>query len=344
MALQYSAFGLSLSANQPIPGLAPVAATSEVDTRIRLGALPDMPAADGSGAGPGELRHATPGAVDGGLPALTAWTVASGDFWRLRYADGTEFVVDRHGRDVWVAWPASLTVEDTATYLLGPVLGLVLRLRGVTCLHASAVAVGDRALVLVGPASAGKSTAAAGLARAGCAVLSDDAVPLVERDGVFLAQPAYPHLRLWPDSAAAIYGSAEALPRLTPTWDKRYVDLTAGGHRFERRALPIGGLYLLDERCAGRGVAPFEPVTGHRAVLTLVANTYVNYLPGPDATGGELERLHRLLMSVPLRRVRPPADPARLPELCRALVDDLRARGGAAVPRAPGASSEYVQR
>jgi len=334
MALHYSAFGLSVSANRPIPGLAPVAEQCPVDTWIRLGALP----APFLLAAPDEIKYVSPDAASGGPPALTAWTVAGGAFWRLRYADGTEFAVDRRGREVWATWPASLTVEDTATYLLGPILGLVLRLRGVTCLHASAVALGGRALVLVGPPGAGKSTVAAVLAHAGCPVVADDVVPLAERDGAFFAQPAYPHLRLWPDSAAAIYGPAAALPRLTPTWDKRYVDLTVG-NRFEARALPIGGLYLLDERRAEPFVAPFERVTGHRALLALIANTYVNYLPGPDTTGAELGRLHRLLACVPLRRVHAPTDPARLPQLARALVGDFQAHAAMPAP-----SDDDVQR
>ena len=343
MALRYSAFGLSLSANRPIPGLVAVPATTAVDTRIRLGALPDLRSADRSGVEPDEVRYVSPDRSSGGLPALTAWTVGSGSFWRLRYADGTEFAVDGDGRHVWATWPTSSTVEDTATYLLGPILGLVLRLRGVTSLHASAVAVGDRALVLVGPASAGKSTTAAGLARTGCAVLADDLVPLDERHGGFHAQPTYPHLRLWPDSAAAIYGTSQALPRLTPTWGKHYVDLTAGGHRFERRALPIGALYLLDDRRVAPDGIQFEPVTGHRAVLSLVANTYVNYLPGYD-TGAELGRLHRLTERVPLRRVHPSADPARVPELCQALLSDFHARAGSPGPPATGGSHDDVQR
>jgi len=343
MAHRYSAFGLSLSANRPIPGLVAVPSTSVVDTRILLGTLPDTSSTGPCGSGRGEVHYASPRAASMNQPALTAWTVGGGSLWRLRYADGTEFAVDRDGRHVWATWPASSTLEDTATYLLGPVLGLVLRLRGVTSLHASAVAVGDCAMVLVGPASAGKSTTAAGLARTGCAVLADDVVPLDEGHAGFLARPAYPHLRLWPDSAAALYGTAQALPRLAPTWDKRYVDLTSGDHRFERRALPIGALYLLDDRRAVPNGIQIEPVTGHRAVLSLVANTYVNYLPGHDARA-ELGRLHRLTERVPLVRVHPLADPTRVPELCRALLDDFQARADSLAPRATGRSHDDVQR
>ena len=86
---------------------------------------------------------------------------------RLRYADGCEYHVDAAGTRVACTWPAHFTVEDAATYLLGPVFGLVLRLRGIPSLHASAVALGDRSVAMCGPAGTGKSTTAAALAARG---------------------------------------------------------------------------------------------------------------------------------------------------------------------------------
>ncbi len=52
-----------------------------------------------------------------------------GTYFRFQYTDGTEFVIDRRGGRIWATWSAAGTVEDMATYLLGPVLGFVLRLR-----------------------------------------------------------------------------------------------------------------------------------------------------------------------------------------------------------------------
>ena len=49
---------------------------------------------------------------------------------------------------------------------------------------------------------------------------------LVEYDGRVHVQPAYPQLRLWPDSVAMLYGAPDVLPPLTPTWDKRALALT----------------------------------------------------------------------------------------------------------------------
>ena len=88
----------------------------------------------------------------------------------------------------------------------GPFWGLLLRFRGVTCLHASAVAIGGSVIAFVGAEGAGKSTTAAAFARAGYAAVSDDVVALVERKGDFFVSPSYPHLCLWPESVEMLYG------------------------------------------------------------------------------------------------------------------------------------------
>jgi hypothetical protein len=208
-----------------------------------------------------------------------------------------------------------------STYLLGPIFGFVLRLRGVTCLHASSVEVEGRGIAILGPPGAGKSTLAAGFANAGFAVLSDDVAPVVNRRGEFAIQPGYPRLRLWPDSVQALYGSVDLLPRITPTWDKRHLDLTDRRYRFLDRPAPLSTIYLLAERTDGAPV--IEATTPRDGILALVANTYANYLLDPGMRAQEFEDLEALATCVPLRRVQPTADVSLTPELCNAIVRDL---------------------
>ncbi|HEY0729444.1 MAG TPA: hypothetical protein VGD38_15295, partial [Pyrinomonadaceae bacterium] len=108
---------------------------------------------------------------DAGHPAFVFSKLQGGRFYRFAYADNTEFVVDHQGREIWTTWPEPLTLEDTATYLLGPVMGFVLLLRGLVSLHASAIVVDGAAIALVGPAGAGKSTTAAAFSARGFSVL-----------------------------------------------------------------------------------------------------------------------------------------------------------------------------
>ncbi|MBI2677669.1 MAG: serine/threonine protein kinase [Candidatus Koribacter versatilis] len=253
---------------------------------------------------------------------LTASRLAGGAYLRMLYADGTSFVVDRAGANVWAASPAG-TLEDTATYLLGPVLAYVLRLRGHLSLHASAVRVGDCALALVGPQGAGKSTTAAAFAQLGNAILTDDTAVVVEQAGGFMVRPGNPLVRLWDDSVTCLFGTPEALPRLTPTWDKRYLDLRGNSYRFETLTLPLAVIYLLGAR-AGRGMGTnIVPVSGSAALMALVANTTSNHLLDGDMRARELERVGLLANQVTLRHVTPADDPANVRQLCEAILEDF---------------------
>jgi len=270
-----------------------------------------------------ELRYVRPDdAEPAAKPRLTVWSV--GDHYHLKYKDGTEFLVDNGGTHVWVTWPTdTLTLEDTATYLLGPVMGFVLLLRGFVSLHACALAVDDQAIAIVGPAGSGKSTTAAAFAGQGYAILAEDVVTLRERGEEFMVQPGYPSIRLWPSSVEALYGSAATLPRLTPTWDKRYLDLTQTQYEFQKQPLPLTAIYLLAER-TGRPAPFVREMAAREALLSLIANTYATYLMDRQMRAREFELLNRVLSRVPIRRVTPYSDPAEIDELCRTIVEDFR--------------------
>lgn len=254
-------------------------------------------------------------------PNLRAGVLPGGEYFGFSYSDGAKFAVEREGREVWADWPENYTLEDACTYLLGPVLGFVLRLRGIISLHASAVAVGDFAVALVGCPGAGKSTTAAAFARCGFPVLADDVVALTDRDQRSFAELGYPRLNLWPDAVRALFAS-EASPRITPTWDKRYIPLDENGHQFAPEALPLGAIYVLGTREPGLMSPVLEDLVGGEAVTTLVANTYVNYLLDREMRRQEFDVLSRLVARTPVRRVRIPADSSALLRSCQTIAAD----------------------
>jgi hypothetical protein len=240
------------------------------------------------------------------------------------YSDGARFAIERAGRKVCADWPDNYTLEDACTYLLGPVIAFVLRLRGITCLHASAIALEDQAIVLFGLAGAGKSTTAAAFALKGVSVLSDDVAVLADMGDRFLVQPGYPRINLWPDSVRTLLGSEDALPRIAPTWDKMYLSLDRNGHRFQSSPLPLGAIYILGERDAELTAPVIEELVGGEAIMTLVANTYVNYLLDREMRAREFDVLSRLLAGVAVRHVRPIADTSKVQVLCESITADAR--------------------
>jgi hypothetical protein len=255
---------------------------------------------------------------------LRVASYAAGAYFAFFYSDGPCFVIDRDGRQLWADWPEGYAIEDAATYLVGPVLGFVLRLQGITPLHASAIALDDRAIALVGMPGAGKSTTAAAFAHLGFAVLSDDVVALEDCRDRFLVAPGYPRVNLWPDSVRTLLGSEQALPRITPTWEKHYLPLNEGGRRFQSEKLPLGAVYFLGERDPGSRAPVIREVAAGEALVNLVANTYVNYLLDRPMRHREFDLLSRLVTGVPVREIRPSADPSGVLAMCQAVAADAR--------------------
>jgi hypothetical protein len=320
MSSTYSAFALRLRSNIPIPGLTATEETCDSpDIEVHLCSSPfDV---DGESSDPEELIYTSAYADESGGPALRVWQIGKSGYIRLEYYDGVQFWLDRTGKSAWAVWPRTSTLENASTYLVGPVLGLLLRLRGVVCLHASAVTLGDRAVAFLGSEGAGKSTTAAALAQRGHAIIADDVVALVEQEGYFSVLPAYPHLSLWPESVKLLYGPDKMLPTISPDWGKHFLSLAANGLKFEERSLPLGAIFILGERSRDSR-APFLNSVSHKeGLLSLVANSFATSLLDQDMRAREFLLFGRVLSAVPIWQLRPHEDAAQINRLCEAIED-----------------------
>jgi hypothetical protein len=323
----YRVYGLQLQADRSLSGVLRTEASGKPDLDVDFtGGLPEDVRARTS-----EWRPVLRTGTDEHEAVLEAVLEGTGQSYvRLRYAidHGTaDFIVDRNGSRIWAAWPASVIFDDVSALLLGPVLGRTLRLRGIPCLHGSAVVMAERALALVGSKAAGKSTTAAGLAVRGHAVLADDLTALsVERDA-YLVHPGYLRLRLWKPAIDAFYGSRDALPRVQSNRNKRYLDLTTTDDRskwrFQDRPSPLGAVYVLAERRATNDAPSVLPVSPAQALLVLTAHSYAHETLDREARAREFAFLAQLVRHVPVRRVERPDDMNAVPQLCSAIEKDF---------------------
>lgn len=171
LRLHYDVYGLHFSANIEIPGLSAEKADKRTtDIEINMGFLPDD--IQRLIANPSSEYYLDPGYEKDDPPHLIINTLQDGNYFHFSYEYGVEFIVNQSATKVWGRWKEPLVLEDAALYLLGPVIGFMLRLRGITCLHASGVVVDGQAFALTGPSGAGKSTLAASFAAAGSPVFN----------------------------------------------------------------------------------------------------------------------------------------------------------------------------
>jgi hypothetical protein len=184
-------------------------------------------------------------------------------------------------------------------------MGFVLRLHGVVCLHASTVLIDGVAVSFCGEPGAGKSTTAGALAQRGYPVLAEDVAALDDQIDSFFVRPGYPRVNLWPESAAALCGSADALSAITPNWGKRYLPLDNGVARFHALPAPLAAIYILSGR--RRQANPeIQPLHSVEALIALAANTYTPYLLDEAMRAREFDVLTRLVKHIPIRRIYPP--------------------------------------
>jgi hypothetical protein len=333
-AFLYQVYGLRLWNHRMIPGLVnlPMADARPGDLRIELA---------GSGVQvkpplhPMHVLIVSPGHDERGEPYFKVCRLdeRKDAAVQLCWNNGDshlEFRIDRVGGWACATWSESVPYPDVVSSLLGPVLGCVLRLRGVTCLHASAIAVGSVAIAIVGSKFGGKSTLAANFAESGYAVLADDVAALTESEGGMFVQPGPARLRLWPNSVEALPGvEFETLDRVSMNLDKRYLDLTlnpdASRWRYQSEPLPLAAVYLLDEPDPPGSAPHVTPIPPAAGLISLTQNTYVDYVLDRAGRARDFQVLGRLAVSIPLRRVHRPSGLDALPQTCAVILDDLQA-------------------
>lgn len=293
----YRAYGLLLRSALALPELMPAPAGGPVDVAITWGPV---------------SREQPPEADPEGF------VVAEGAAARIVVA-GVGAIRILAGRSIVVDPDPGCEERVLRLFLLGGALGLLLHQRGLTTLHASAVVTGQGVAVFVGDSGEGKSTMAAALNARGLALLADDVVACAVRGAEALVLPAFPQLKLWPDSSEAL-GDDPATTRLIHP-DLNKLARRAGGP-FPTTPLPARAIYVL-ETSEREAVNRLEPADAFAAVKRYA---YAAGLLGPAGmTAAHFHQLVALAGVVPVYRFERPHDYTRLPAVVERVLAHLAA-------------------
>ncbi len=198
----------------------------------------------------------------------------------FRFGDSACFLLYPQIGAFRIAAPSLIEVEPRpgvdpaliAFPLLGPVMALLLQMRGAFLLHGSALAApkGETpAFAFLGDKGAGKSTTAAAFLRAGYHLLTDDIIAiegLGENGGHSSARiaPAFPQVKLTAAASGALVGAALGQrPDVPLVRDKQRFLLEAG---FAQSPCAPGHFFLLT-RGSALALRPLGPTERMKAFL-----------------------------------------------------------------------------
>jgi len=228
------------------------------------------------------------------------WFGKCGDSYAYRFENIGEFQLPADGSFIQAFLDPEAPAWAVDFVLCRGVIPRLLHLRGITCLHAGAVAIEDRVVAFCGPSGSGKSTLAAALAARGYPVITDDVLPLrASSSGVILAGPGLPDIRVHPATAVRI-GIADrvTLPvsgQTKSVWRPE---------SFVTTALPLAGIYMLEWRgpafLKSAGAVPLSPSD---ALLSLLYNSFWLDPAETGALATDLTRIAQVVRGVPISRL-----------------------------------------
>jgi hypothetical protein len=182
------------------------------------------------------------------------------------------------GREIAITPVPGVEQNDIRLFLLGSAWGALCYQRGMLVFHASAVRVGDEAVMFCAPSDRGKTTLAAWLSKLGYSLVSEDLCNIdLPAQGRPMIYPATPRLKLWEDALGALdlHNNKREQCRFRP--EKYYLEWQ--GHN---RPLPLRAIYVLEWGDLG-----IKRLAGQEALARLLtAATYFN--------GDELEAMGQL--------------------------------------------------
>lgn len=202
----------------------------------------------------------------------------------------------------------------------GAARALVECLKGRLALHAGAVSVHGRALVLLGRNHAGKSTAIAELCSRGGALLADDITLFDDRDGSLMVEPTEIHH--WLDEGSRRQLGIAVSEGTGAPEDPGKIGVGAGN--VATSAVPVAALVALE---FGDGPARLERLSGMSVIAELVPAVVRFLVDDPSAQQREIAALTSFAGKVPFYRLTRPSDLRRVRE-GGTLLESLSLDGG----------------
>jgi hypothetical protein len=249
---------------------------------------------------------------------------SNADGYLLRFPGACDFQFDPSQNTITICSDQGVDEAMIEHLLLDQVLPRVLSHLGEYAAHCSAVATEQGAAIFLGRSGWGKSTLAGLMHGRGFELLSDDCALLRPHSGRVLAVPTYRSMRLWPESLARIFPSAETTEGSSGA--KRRLRFSGDQIAAPRQ---VDAIYVLNDPAQHRRAISIDPISPAALCLELIRHAFRLDVANRAAAKTFLESCGTIARSVPGFTLSYPRDFAETPRLIHMLSRHLE---GAELP------------
>lgn len=214
--------------------------------------------------------------------------------FELNLSEGSaRYTIGEDGSSINVALTRDAQFSEVSHFLSSIIFGIVLRLKGVLCLHASVVFLDSSAVAFVGPSGAGKSTISAAFHQQGFNCVSEDLMALDRSGTSYFVRSGYRGIRLYADSLKHILGP-HAVERALPAGHKSMHKLTVG----QLTPSKLDAIYLLATRDPKLQQPEIVSISQTKALVAMTSQLYLHHNLGARWIGRDFPRLGQLVEAV----------------------------------------------
>lgn len=292
--LQYFAYGLGIHSNLALPEFIPQNTACDVTVTLQ-----------------------PPGPAPETWPEMRQYLKISPQETIVAIRDIGLFHI-REGREIFVTPFPESDERLIQLCIAGSIMATLLYQRGFPLLlHASAIALNNQVVCILGNSGDGKSSTAAALLARGHRIISDDVVPIQITPSAVHVVSAYPQIKISPEIATAFGYPLEQLSFLHPRLGEyAYRSLT----QFDATPAPLSRIYVLNNS----DTLSIEKLPPQTAMVEMIRHSY-----GLQPLGPALDRaLHlstctQLLNHVSVCRLNRPRSIPLLAEVVRCIESDV---------------------
>lgn len=228
---------------------------------------------------------------------------------------GTFCIIE--GKEILVIPIPNVDLSFLRTIIMGPIICILLRQRGLLVLHASSFAVNGEAVAFMGDSGWGKSTLVESFYCKGYEILTDDVMIVENQPQYSMVLPGFAQIKLWPDAAAASGHKDNSLPTVHSQTRKLSHKINRG---FATEPQQLKKIYLLSYGDSNK-ISALQP---QEAFVHLIRHTRaVNLLTDPKFINSHFYQCSNLIKNVAVYRLQRKRSLTEIPQIIDLVEKDL---------------------